>query len=116
MKKFLLILLLIFAPVFALAAPGWQRNLTVEWEYTPPGDMPHTGFKLYQDGAAVCTWATAIVRIGSCDVTLVNKSTTFTLTATFADGEESSHSAPYVLNDWGPKPNIISLEATFLQK
>ena len=110
MKRFLLILLLIFVgPSLALAAPGWQRNLTVEWEYTPPGDISHTGFKLYQDGAPVCTWSTAIVRIGSCDVTLVNKSTTFTLTATFADGGESSHSAPYVLNDWGPKPTIIKV-------
>ena len=108
MKKFLFTLLLIFVPTFALAAPGWQRNLTVEWDYAAPADMSHTGFKLYQDGVAVCTWATAIVRIGSCDVVLVNKSTSFTLTATFPDGE-SPHSAPYVLNDWGPKPTIIKV-------
>jgi len=109
MKKFLLILLFVLIPFSISAAPGWQRNLTVEWEYVPPADMSHTGFKLYQDGSAVCTWATAIVRIGSCDVVLVNKSTSFTLTATFADGGESPHSAPYVLNDWGPKPTIIKV-------
>jgi len=110
MKKLLLVLLLMLvAPSFALAAPGWQRNLTIEWGYEPPADIPHTGFKLYQDGVPVCTWSTAIVRIGSCDVTLIKKTTLFTLTATFADGGESSHSEPYVLNDWGPKPRIISV-------
>ena len=116
MKKLLLTILLILVPLSVSAAPGWQRNLTVEWGYEPPSDMSHTGFKLYQEGVAVCTWGTAIVRIGSCDVVLTKKSTSFTLTATFADGQESLHSDPYILNDWGPKPHIISLEATFLQK
>jgi len=109
-KRLITILLLIFVgPSLALSAPGWQRNLTVEWGYEPPSDMSHTGFKLYQEGAAVCTWGTAIVRIGSCDVVLTKKSTTFTLTATFADGQESLPSDPYVLNDWGPKPRIITV-------
>jgi len=108
MKKLLLIIVMLCMASVANAA-GWQRNLTVEWEYTPPADMSHTGFKLYQDGTAVCTWNTAIVRIGSCDVVLTKKSTSFTLTATFADGQESLHSEPYVLNDWGPKPRIISV-------
>jgi len=105
----LLAILLLLIPISVSAAPGWQRNLTVEWGYEPPADMSHTGFKLYQDGAAVCTWATAIVRIGSCDVVLIKKTTSFTLTATFADGGESPHSEIYTLNDWGPKPTIIKV-------
>ena len=109
MKKLLLTILLILVPLSVSAAPGWQRNLTVEWGYEPPSDMSYTGFKLYQEGVAVCTWGTAIVRIGSCDAVLTKKSTTFTLTATFADGQESLHSDPYVLNDWGPKPRIITV-------
>ena len=109
--KVLALLACLLVPVAAYAAPGWQRNITVEWEYTPPTDMPHTGFKLYQDGAAVCEWNVSIVRIGSCDVTLVKKTTSFTLAATFLGGEESPQSDAYILTDWGPKPKIITFTA-----
>jgi len=109
MKKLLLVLLLILTPSLALAAPGWQRNLTIEWEYEPPADIEPVGFKLYQEGTAVCEWSVPTIRTGTCDVTLLKKITLFTITALFSDGGESIHSDPYLLIDWGPKPKIIKI-------
>ena len=93
------------------AAPGWQRDTTAVWTYDAPTDMVLSGFKMYQDGNPVCEFSLPEARTASCKVTLTKRTTSFTLTAYFADGQESGHSDPYVLVDWGPKPKIITFTA-----
>ena len=111
MKKLLITLLLCLCPVAAMAAPGWDRTIEVEWEYTAPTDLIVTGFKLYQEGLPTCEWSVPIVRIGTCEVILTTKITKYTLAALFNDGNESPMSDPYLFIDWGPKPRIIRLES-----
>jgi len=111
MKKWILLLVLLAVPMPVQAAPEWQRSIQVEWGYEPPTDLIATGFRLYQEGVEVCEWAVPTIRTGDCDVILTQKSTSFTLTATFSDGQESPHSDPYIFVDWGPKPRIIRLES-----
>lgn len=109
MKRLLLALSLLLLPVIVQAAPGWDRNITAEWGYDPPADLVLTGFRMYQEGVAVCDFQGAELRTASCNITLLKRSTPFTLTAVFSTGEESPHSDAYVLVDWGPKPRIIKL-------
>ena len=72
-----------------------SRSIHIEWGYTPPSEPAVTGFRLYQEGTFVCEEAGANVSAMDCSVTLVSDPTNFTLTATFADGTESPHSAPF---------------------
>jgi PKD repeat protein len=67
----------------------------VEWGYTPPSTPAVTGFKLYQEGAHVCQTQEPSATTLDCTVTLTADTTNFTLTATFSDGTESPHSAPF---------------------
>jgi hypothetical protein len=91
------------------AAEGWKRSVHIEWGYTHPADLEVTGFKLYKDGAPACTFTGGTTSQGDCEVTLTRSGTAFTLTAAFADGTESPHSAPFVFSDFGPGPKIIIL-------
>lgn len=109
MKKLLITLLLCLMPVAAMAAPGWERSITAEWGYDAPADLVLTGFRMYQEGVAVCDFTGPDLRTGTCNILLLKRSTPFTLTAVFASGEESPHSDAYVLLDWGPKPKIIRM-------
>ena len=111
MKRILIALLLCLMPVAAMAAPGWERNITAEWGYDAPADLVLTGFRMYQEGVAVCDFAGPDLRTGTCNILLLKRSTPFTLTAVFSSGEESPHSDAYALLDWGPKPRIIRLES-----
>lgn len=90
----LLFALLCSLPFSASAAT--TQSIHVEWGYTPPSEPAVTGYKLYQEGVFVCSktddpTATAM----DCTVTLATATTNFTLTATFNDGTESPHSAPF---------------------
>lgn len=105
------LMLLCLLPTILYAAPGWNRSIQVEWEYTAPTDLIVTGFRLYQEGLPACEWMVPIVRIGTCDVVLTTKITKYTLAALFNDGNESPRSEPYLFLDWGPKPKIIRLES-----
>lgn len=95
----------------ANAAVGWSRDLRVEWGYAPPVEPACTGFRLYQQGRAapICTFAGGDTRGGDCAATIDRRTTPFTLTATFADGTESPHSAPFAFTDQLPAPGIRSL-------
>lgn len=92
-------------------AVGWSRSLRVEWGYTPPVEPAVTGFRLYQQGRAepICTFAGGELRAGDCSATIDRRTTPFTLTATFADGTESPHSAPFAFTDALPAPGIKSM-------
>lgn len=96
-------------PAVVFAAPGWVRGLSIEWSYEPPADLVLSGFRLYQDGAAVCEWNVPTLRSGPCSTTLYRKTTLFTIAALFTDGQESPYSEPYSYTDWGPKPRLISV-------
>ena len=111
MKRLLLLLVLLVVPTMVNAVPVWDRNITVEWGYDAPADLVLTGFRMYQEGVAVCDFTGPDLRTGTCNILLLKRSTPFTLTAVFASGEESPHSDAYVLLDWGPKPRIIRLES-----
>jgi hypothetical protein len=76
----------------------WGRSIHVEWGYTPPNEPEVTGFQLYQEGNASCFWEGADTNAGDCTVVLTAEITNFTLTATFSDGTESPHSAPFAFN------------------
>ena len=107
--KVLALLACLLVPVAAHSAPEWPRDTTWTWSYDAPTDLVLSGFKMYQDGNPICEYSTPDVRVASCRVTLTKHVTSFTLTAIFADGQESPHSEAYVLNDWGPKPRIITV-------
>ena len=107
--KVLALLTCLLIPVAASAAPGWQRNITVDWWYEVPTDLTVSGFKLYQETLPACEWSIPTIRTGACSVVLIKRFTSFTLSALFSDGTESPQSEPYVLNDWGPKPTIIKV-------
>ena len=88
-----LFILLCSLPVSVLATES--RSIHVEWGYTPPSEPAVTGFKLYQEGTSACQVKNAIATSMDCVVTLVKDATNFTLTAMFANGTESPHSAPF---------------------
>ena len=91
--RFLLTLLCCLLPTFAAAAT--TRSIHVEWGYTPPSTPAVTGFKLYQEGTFACLNNDPAATSMDCQVTLTADTTNFTLTATFSDGTESPHSAPF---------------------
>lgn len=108
-----LLLGLVWIGVAGAAEPatGWSRDLRAEWDYTQPVEPVCTGFRLYQHGRAapICTFAGGDTRAGDCAATIDRRTTPFTLTATFADGTESPHSAPFAFTDQLPAPGIRSL-------
>jgi hypothetical protein len=82
----------------AAMARAETRSIHVEWGYTPPTEPEVTGFQLYQEGTAVCTFPGAETTAGDCTVDLTATVTNFTLTAMFDDNTESPHSAPFAFN------------------
>ena len=84
--------------IFCTVVNAESISVHVEWEYTPPTEPAVTGFRLYQEGAAVHDWLGADVRAGDATVDLTATITNFTLTATFADSTESPHSEPFAFN------------------
>lgn len=104
----LLLLAGIAGPAHAEAA-GWERSLHVEWGYTPPADLTVAEFRLYQEGAKVCTWTGATTRAGDCKVTLQKSGTAFTIDAGFTNGSSSPKSAPFTFSDFGAGPSILIL-------
>lgn len=106
MRQWVLVMVLLV--VTAGVAYAESRSLHVEWGYTPPTDPAVTGFRLYQEGAAVHTWDGEDVREGDATVDLTATITTFTLTATFADDTESPHSAPFAFNQYLDTGIVIS--------
>ena len=87
-----------------LAWAAASQTIRIEWQYTPPASPAVTGFKLYQEGheGAVCQVGVEDPAhpptTADCNVSLTQDTTNFTLTATFDDGTESPHSAPYLFS------------------
>lgn len=91
-----LLIVLLMSVLFAGTVSA--QSIHVEWGYTPPSEPEVTGFKLYQEGTAVCVTQNPNAISIDCDVTLTANTTNFTLTATFSDNTESPHSAPFSFN------------------
>ena len=109
MKRTLTLLVLcLFLPAPLLAA-SWWRTITVEWQYAAPIEPAVDGFQLYNGTAKVCRFEGESARAGMCDVLIASQTTPFTITATFADGSESPHSAPFEFTDTVPAPVIKSI-------
>ena len=109
MRYALLLALLLLLPAPLLAA-SWLRTITVEWQYTPPVEPAVDGFQLYNGTAEVCRFEGESARAGMCDVLVSSPTTAFTLTATFEDGTESPHSAPFDFADTVPAPVVTTIK------
>lgn len=106
MKRLLLALCLLFSTVEVSSAGS--RSIHVEWGYTPPTEPAVTGFRLYQEGTAVCVFEGANTSEGDCTVDLTSQITIFTLTAMFSDDTESPHSAPFLFNQYRSTGVVIT--------
>ena len=104
----LILFLFLFQPAPILAA-SWFRTIQIEWGYAPPIEPAVDGFVLYIDGKEVCRFEDAEARTGTCDVIIAAQTTAFTLTASFADGTESPHSAPFEFADTVPAPELMKI-------
>lgn len=94
-------------PAHGLAATTYTVH--AEWTgYTAPTGLTVTGFKLYQEGALACQTQVATATSLDCSVSLTADTTNFTLTAAFADGTESPHSAPFAF----AKPSAPAVSST----
>ena len=109
MRYALLLALLLLLPAPLLAA-SWWRTITVEWTYAPPVEPAVDGFQLYNGTAEVCRFEGESARSGMCDVLVSSPTTAFTLTATFEDGTESPHSAPFDFADTVPAPVVTTIK------
>ena len=95
--------------VSSASAAGWERDVHVEWGYTPPSDLKVSEFVLYQDNTEACVWKGAEVTSGDCKVTLSKSLTNFTMAARFENKTESPKSASFPFTDLGPGVKIIIL-------
>lgn len=111
MRQMIWLLAVLLLSTFAGApANAYERTIKAEWDkYTPPVGLTTTGFKLYKEGVVACSFTGQAIVSGECTVDLVKASTPFTLTALFSDGNESPHSAPFTLIDYGPGPGGLKL-------
>jgi hypothetical protein len=80
--------------VLIWCASAWAGSITVEFGYRPPSDRTVAGFRLYRDGKPVCSTTDPAARTLHCDSVDTGAQAAYTLTALFADGAESPHSAP----------------------
>ena len=90
----LLLFFLCSMPVMATAAT--TTAIHVEWGYTPPSEPAVSGFRLFREGTPVCRTKNAKATAMDCKVSIAAETTPFTLTATFTNGTESPHSAPFL--------------------
>lgn len=100
MKELIFSLILgIFLGVSGIASASAPLTIHAEWSaYTPPDGMLVTGFRLYREGIAITDFTGAELTAGECTLMIFSEFKpiqNFTLTALFADGTESPHSAPY---------------------
>ena len=111
MKRLLTLLAMCLLMPAPLLAASWWRTITVEWQYTPPIEPAVDGFQLYTGTAKVCRFEGADTLAGMCDVLISAPTTAFTLTATFEDGTESPHSAPFEFTDTVPAPVVTTINS-----
>nr|WP_321464463.1 PKD domain-containing protein [uncultured Desulfobulbus sp.] len=110
MQRNVIRLLAVLICGMSIAVSAAAKSIHVEWGFTPPTEPTVTGFKLYQEGSAVCQTQDPNATAMDCEVTLTAATTNFTLTATFSDGTESPHSSPfaYVSSDFSPPEDGIT--------
>ena len=104
-------ILVLFCCIPSLSfAATTTHTIHAAWSaYTAPSGYTLTGFKLYQEGVQACQTTNTAATSLDCTVSLSTDSTSFTLTATFSNGTESSHSTPFAFI----RPSTIPLVAAF---
>ncbi|MEF3692345.1 MAG: hypothetical protein V3574_04815 [Candidatus Moraniibacteriota bacterium] len=100
MKKIKVIMILgLFLGFSGLVSASTVKSIHVEWSaYTPSDGLVVSGFRLYREGVAIADFVGASLTQSDCDLVIFSDFKpvqNFTLTATFADGTESPHSAPF---------------------
>ena len=98
MHRFLLCLtLFLVCWMPGLATAATTAAIHVAWSpYTPPSPLALSGFRLFREGVPVCRTTNARATAMDCTVSIAAETTPFTLTATFTNGTESPHSAPFL--------------------
>ena len=89
---------LLLSVLVVSTAYAQSQSIHVEWGYTPPSQPRVSGFKLYQEGVFACQADDPKATAMDCTVAMTSTPTNFTLTATFVDGTESPHSAPFAFS------------------
>jgi len=116
MKKLVMAVLI---SLLAITANAADRSLHAEWtKYTPPTGAVVSGFNLYKENVLACKFPGAVIVSGDCVTDVSALKTNFTLTALFADGNESPKSNAFVLTDYGPAPQglkvtVVTITTTF---
>ena len=91
----------------SLAMAAINAAIHVAWSpYTPPSPLALSGFRLFREGVPVCRTTNARATAMDCTVSIAAETTPFTLTATFTNGTESPHSAPFLFKLSGDKDRI----------
>ena len=85
------LMLLILSPCSAFAI----STLEVEYAFTAPEESVVESYKLYMDGAIVCTTTDIADDRFECDIEVPAGVSFFTLSAVFADDTESPQSPAY---------------------
>jgi PKD repeat protein len=78
------------------AQAGENRHLQITWEHGGP-EADVAGFRIYYLGNIVCEANEPRVRDLDCEVLISSYPASFTATAYNADGRESTHSQPFLL-------------------
>ena len=100
MRRCLLVLL---GALVAFWLPGPAEGvqsvtLEVAWEYDPPGGRQVVAYALYKERQLACAVPAPVASPLQCRIDVTRPGpASFTLTAFFADGSESSHFAPYTI-------------------
>ncbi|SDB12195.1 hypothetical protein SAMN05660653_00582 [Desulfonatronum thiosulfatophilum] len=105
-----IMLLVPISPIFA----NDTVTLHVEWDYSPPESGQVLGYRLYINDhpEAICETHNLSKEM-QCVITAPIGTTSFSMTALFSDGSETSHSIPYVIyieqnNDQDKSPHPIN--------
>ncbi|WP_319586798.1 hypothetical protein [uncultured Desulfobulbus sp.] len=109
-----LVALICCLPTFVSAATNC--SIHAEWsQYTPPSGYTVSGYRLYQEGQLACQTSNSAATSIDCLVSMDTNTADFTLTAAFADGTQSPHSAPFSFSipsiEMGAGEVLVKMEA-----
>lgn len=112
LKPFSCLLTLLIVSLLPILAPAATTStIHAEWtRYVPPSGYTVSGYRLYQEGQMACQTTNPSATSLDCQVTLNAPTVYFTLTATFTNGTETGHSAPFAFSAPASTPGDIKIE------